>query len=527
MDSMIQSIFLTILSTLSPLFLLIYFFYYHYHGARNNNRPPPRAAGALPIIGHLHLFSTNQLLHNTLGSMSDKYGPVFTIKLGSHENLVVSSLEIAKECFTTLDKVFADRPKTTATRILSYDFSMFSFAPYGPYWRHMRKIATLELLSHRRVDMLYHLRASEVRTSLKELYDSSKQGGLEDMKQWFGDLTLSASVRMVGGKRFVGSEEGRMHQKMIRDFFYYFGVFVLEDAIPSLGWLDLQGHRKRMKRVAKELDVLIGKWMEEHKERRSRIAGEGVRVIDQDFMDVMLTYMEDAAELTDDFDADTICKSTCLNMILGGSDTVMVTLTWALSLLLNHPHVLKKAQEEVYHYVPKERHVEESDITNLVYLQAVVKETLRLYPPSPIIGLHSSLEDCTISPAGYSVPSGTRLIVNIWKIQRDGDLWPEPLQFRPERFLTSHKDIDVRGQNFELIPFGSGRRSCPGTSLALQMVHFTLASLLHCYELSRPDDVEIDMTESPGTTNLKATPLQIYVTPRLHPQVFVVASDQA
>lgn len=213
-------------------------------------------------------------------------------------------------------------------------------------------------------------------------------------------------------------------------------------------------------------------------------------------------------------------------MILAGSDTMMVTLTWVLSLLLNNPHVLKKAQEEVDRYIPKERHVEESDMGNLVYLQAVVKETLRLYPPGPIIGHHSALEDCTISPAGYTVPCGTRLIVNIWKIQRDGHLWPDPLQFRPERFLTSHKDIDAKGLNFELIPFGSGRRSCPGTFLALQMVHLSLASLLHCYEFSRPDDVEIDMTESPGLTNLKATPLQVYVTPRLHhPQLFGIASN--
>lgn len=307
MDSMMQSI-LSILSTLSALSLLIY---YYYHTNYGKNRPPPRAAGALPIIGHLHLFHSNQLVHKTLGSMADKYGPVFSIKLGSQENLVVSSLEIAKECFTTLDKVFADRPKTTAARILCYDFSMFGFAPYGPYWRKMRKIVTLQLLSHRRIDMLYHIRASEVRTSLKELYDSSKQGlnFLVDMKQWFRDLTLNTSVRMVGGKRFVGSE-GRIHQQVMRDFFNYLGVFVLEDAIPSLGWLDFKGHKKNMKRVAKELDVLIGNWLEEHKERRSRITGEGIKVVDQDFMDVMLTLMEDA-ELTD-FDADTICKSTCL-----------------------------------------------------------------------------------------------------------------------------------------------------------------------------------------------------------------------
>lgn len=197
----------------------------------------------------------------------------------------------------------------------------------------------------------------------------------------------------------------------------------------------------------------------------------------------------------------------------------MVTLTWTLSLLLNNPRALSQARDEVDAFVGKDRRVNESDINKLVYLKAVVKESLRLYPAAPIIGLHSALEDCTLS-TGHHVPAGTRLMVNIWKIQRDGELWEDPLEFRPERFLTSHKHIDVKGQNFELIPFGSGRRSCPGTALALRMVHLTLATLLHSFEFAKPGDTDIDMTESPGLTNLKATPLQVYVTPRLRPQIY-------
>ncbi|KAK6129035.1 hypothetical protein DH2020_037232 [Rehmannia glutinosa] len=456
--------------------------------------------------------------------MAEKYGPAFTIKLGSQENLVVSSWEMAKECFTTHDKVFSNRPKIAATRLLSYNGAMLALAPYGPYWREMRKIVTLELLSHRRIDMLNHVRAYEVQISLKELYNlwaakqSLETGLLVDMKQWFGDSTLNTAVRMVGGKRFVGDceeEKARSRQKVMRDFFYFFGVFHLSDAIPLLGWFDLQGYEKKMKRIAKELDGLIGEWLVEHKERRKMLSGK--ERADQDFMDVMLNILEEAHIPA--FDADTINKATCLNLILAGSDTTMVALTWALSLLLNNPLVLKKAQEELDTYVSNDRHVQESDIKNLVYLQAVVKETLRLYPPTPVIGFHSAMEDCTISP-GYRVPSGTRLMVNAWKIQRDESVWAEPHEFRPERFLTSHKDTDIRGQNFELIPFGSGRRSCPGTSLALQIVHSTLASLLHCFEFAKPSDAQIDMTESQGLTNLKATPLEVYLTPRVRPEFF-------
>lgn len=209
-------------------------------------------------------------------------------------------------------------------------------------------------------------------------------------------------------------------------------------------------------------------------------------------------------------------------MVLGGTDAIIVTLTWALSLLLNNPNAMVRARDEVDAHVSKERHVEESDLSKLVYLEAVVKETLRLYPAAPVLGLRSALEDCTLSPGGYHVPKGTRLMVNIWKIQRDEKLWPEPHEFRPERFLTRHKDVDMKGHNFELMPFGSGRRACPGIPIALRMVHLTLASLLHCFEVTRPSDEEIDMTESPGLTNIKATPLEVHLTPRLRPEVFGV-----
>ncbi|KAH6765421.1 cytochrome P450 [Perilla frutescens var. hirtella] len=522
MDSLIQLLFLVVTT------LTVFFLFNQLRNPTTKKRRLPRAGGALPIIGHLHLFGRKQLLHKTLAAMADKYGPVFTVKLGSQENMVVSSWETAKECFTTLDKVFADRPNLTVTRLLAYNGAMFGLAPYGPYWRQMRKIATLELLSHRRIDMMSHVRASELHASLKQLYDLWADGGTVDMKQWFGDLTMNTSVRMIGGKRFndAGSSEGRSRRRdLIRDFLNCFGVFVLSDAIPSLAWLDLQGHERNMKRLGKELDDIVGEWLEEHKEKRKTTKYKSTVVDDdeeeeEDFMDAMLKIMEGAD--FPQFEADTITKATCLNLVLAGSDAIMVTLTWALSLLLNNPNGLKKAQEEVDAHISKDRHVNDSDIKNLVYLEAVVKETFRLYPAGPIIGFHSALEDCTLS-TGHHIPSGTRLLVNIWKIQHDEKIWPEPLEFRPERFMTSHKDIDMRGQNFELIPFGSGRRSCPGTSLALQMIHLTLASLLHCFEFAKASDVDIDMTESSGLTNLKATPLEVYITPRLdHHQIFKI-----
>nr|KYP66679.1 Cytochrome P450 82A3 [Cajanus cajan] len=424
----------------------------------------PQAAGAWPIIGHLHLFGDHQLTHKTLGMMAEKHGPIFTIKLGSYKVLVLSSWEMAKECFTVHDKAFSTRPCVAASKLMGYNYAMFGFTPYGSYWRQVRKLTTLELLSNNRLEPLKNTRTLE---------------------------------------------------RVMRDCVRLFGVFVLSDAFPFLGGLDINGYEKDMKRTASELDTLVEGWLGEHK--RKRALSTNGKDEQEDFMDVMLNVLQGAQ--ISGYDSDTIIKATCLNLILAATDPTMVTLTWALSLLLNHQKELERTQHELDNLIGKDRKVEESDIKKLVYLQAVVKETLRLYPPSPIITLRAAMEDCTFS-CGYHIPAGTQLMVNAWKIHRDARVWSDPHDFKPERFLTSHKDVDVKGQNYELVPFSSGRRACPGASLALRMVHLTLARLLHSFNVASPSNQVVDMTESVGLTNLKATPLDVLLTPRLDAKLY-------
>lgn len=191
----------------------------------------------------------------------------------------------------------------------------------------------------------------------------------------------------------------------------------------------------------------------------------------------------------------------------------MVTLTWALALLLNNPTLLKKAQDEIDIHIGKNRLADESDVNKLTYLPAIVKETLRLYPPFPLAPPHESMNDCTV--AGYHVPAGTRLIVNVWKIQRDPRVYSNPDEFQPERFLAMQANVDVRGHDFELIPFGSGRRVCPGISFALQVLHMTLARLLQGFDFEIPLHAPTDMTERIGLTKLTATSLELLIAPRL------------
>ncbi|RHN62368.1 putative cytochrome P450 [Medicago truncatula] len=217
-------------------------------------------------------------------------------------------------------------------------------------------------------------------------------------------------------------------------------------------------------------------------------------------------------------DADTIIKVTCMALILAATDTTAGTLTWSLSLLLNNPEVLNKAIQELDTQIGMENMAIKSDLAKLEYLQAIIKETLRLYPPGPLNLPHESIEDCTIG--GYHVPAGTCLLTNLSKLQRDPILYSDPLEFQPERFHTTHKDVDVKGQHFELIPFGVGRRICPGISFSLQLMQITLAALLHGFNIVTQDGGPVNMVEHCRLTNVKASPLQVILNPRLSAHTF-------
>ncbi|XP_076903300.1 cytochrome P450 CYP82D47-like [Bidens hawaiensis] len=481
---------------------------------------PPEASGAWPIIGHFNVFNGPDLPHVTLASMADRYGPIFNIRLGVRKVLVVSNQEIVKDIFSTHDVSVSDRPNYIAANILGRKGASFSFTPYGPYWRGIRKIISQELLSNSRLDKLKHVQVFELEKSIKNMHElwkekKDEQGKvLVEMKNWFGELNMNTMLKVVAGKRYTGGdgedeEEMMRCREVIKEWFKYFGQFLVADALPFLDCFDLGGYKKTIKQVALQLDSMVGKWLEEHHRKRS--SGDASEV--KDFMDVMIQVVED-----DDvagYNADTIIKATCETLIAGGADTISGMLTWTLSLLLNNRYALRKAQEELDTQVGKERRVNQSDIKILVYLQAIVKETLRLYPATFINAPRAFTKDCTI--AGYHVRKGTWLLINTWKLHRDPKIWSDPCEFRPERFLSrNHIGLDVLGSNFELIPFGVGRRHCPGIGLAGQTLHMVLATLLQNFDISTPNCAPVDMSPSAGLTNGKATPLQVLVSPRVH-----------
>ncbi|KAL0403622.1 UNVERIFIED_CONTAM: Xanthotoxin 5-hydroxylase CYP82C2 [Sesamum radiatum] len=264
---------------------------------RKAAQSPPQPPGAWPIIGHLPLLGAESNIARTLAELADKHGPVYTLWLGRQSVVVVSSREAVFECFTRNDKSFANRPKSSAGEHLVYDHASFGFSN-GPYWREMRKMVSSEVLSTRRLEAMKNLRVTEIATSIGELYLEATRGQQSlpskvVISHWVEKMTLNIIVKTIAGKRYgSGAAEVESFRKLIREFTVLAGEFVLSDAIPIplLRWIDPQGHIKNMKRVSKELDVIIEKWVEEHMQRRRE--GEGCRE-DQDFIDVMLSTIDD------------------------------------------------------------------------------------------------------------------------------------------------------------------------------------------------------------------------------------------
>ncbi|GKD64517.1 cytochrome P450 93A3-like protein [Tanacetum coccineum] len=272
--------------------------------------------------------------------------------------------------------------------------------------------------------------------------------------------------------------------------------------------LDLQGFMKRSIDTCGRFDALIEQIMKELEEARKC----GTREM-KDLLDILLDIEQDKS-LEIDLTRENI-KALIPNLFAGGTETSASTIEWAMAKLINHPNIMKKATEEIDQVVGKNRSLQESDTQNLPYLQAIVKETLRLHPSVPLIPRQST-KDCIMG--GYHIPAKTNIFVNAWALGRDPNYWENPLEFIPERFLIS--ELDVREQYFHMLPFGSGRRMCPGISLALPVIQTTLGAMIQCFEWKAGKDgnlTNVDMDEGPGLTLPRANPLICVPIARLDP----------
>uniref|UniRef100_A0ACD5YEU5 Uncharacterized protein n=1 Tax=Avena sativa TaxID=4498 RepID=A0ACD5YEU5_AVESA len=483
--------------------------------SRKYNLPP--GPKAWPIIGNLNLIGT--LPHRSIHALAKQYGPLVQLQFGSFPVVVGSSVEMAKFFLKTHDVVFTDRPKTAAGKHTTYNYCDITWSPYGAYWRQARKMCLTELFSAKRLESYEYIRREEVLALLRDLHRGAATAGAGRalvLKDYLSTVSLNVITRMVMGKKYlekeVRDESGAVittpdeFKWMIDELFLLNGVLNIGDSIPWLDWMDLQGYIKRMKKLSKMFDRFLEHVVEEHSERR-RCDGESF--VAKDMVDVLLQFASDPS-LEVKLNREGV-KAFTQDLIAGGTESSAVTVEWALSELLKKPEVFAKATEELDSVIGRGRWVTEKDIPSLPYIEAIVKETMRLHPVAPMLVPRLSREDTSIG--GYDIPAGTRVLVSVWSIGRDPELWDAPEEFMPERFLGSR--LDVKGQDYELLPFGSGRRMCPGYSLGLKVIQVSLANLLHGFTWRLPNGVELSMEEIFGLSTPRKFPLEAIVEPKL------------
>ncbi|XP_052160422.1 cytochrome P450 93A3-like [Oryza glaberrima] len=487
------------------------------HRRSSGLRLPPSPFG-LPILGHLHLLAP--LPHQALHRLAARHGPLLFLRLGSVPCVAACSPDAAREVLKTHESAFLDRPKPAAVHRLTYGGQDFSFSPYGPYWRFMKRACVHELLAGRTLDRLRHVRREEVARLVGSLSRSAADGGERvDVGAALMGLTGDIVSRMVMGRRWTGDDnDAEEMRSVVAETAELTGTFNLQDYIGVFKYWDVQGLGKRIDAVHRKFDAMMERILtaREAKRKLRRQAAADGEDDEKDLLDMLFDMHEDeAAEMR--LTRDNI-KAFMLDIFAAGTDTTTITLEWALSELINNPPVLRKLQAELDAVVGGARLADESDIPSLPYLQAVAKETLRLHPTGPLV-VRRSLERATV--AGYDVPAGATVFVNVWAIGRDAAWWPEPTAFRPERFVSGGGGggtaADVRGQHFHLLPFGSGRRICPGASLAMLVVQAALAAMVQCFEWSPVGGAPVDMEEGPGLTLPRKRPLVCTVSPRIHP----------
>ncbi|KAE8675746.1 Cytochrome P450 84A1 [Hibiscus syriacus] len=445
-------------------------------------KPFPPGPKGLPIIGNMMMM--DQLTHRGLANLADTYGGIFHLKIG---------------------------PATIAISYLTYDRADMAFAHYGPFWRQMLKLSVMKLFSRKRAESWESIR-DEVDSLVKAV--ASNTGKAVNM----GELIFNLTKNIIYWAAFGSiSQEGQDEFiRILQEFSKLFGAFNIADFIPWVGWADPQGLNTRLEKARSALDKFINTIIDDHIQKKKRNKGSSDDG-EIDMVDDLLTFYNAEANANQLEDPQNSIKLTRNNIkviitdvMFGGTETVASAIEWALAERMRNPEEMKNVQKELEEAVGLERRVEESDFDKLTCLNC----TLRLHPPIPLL-LHETAEDAVV--AGYQIPAKSRVMINAWAIGRDKNSWEDPDSFRPSRFLREGVP-DFKGSNFEFIPFGSGRRSCPGMQLGLYALDMAVAHLLHRFTWELPDGMkprELDMSDIFGLTAPRATRLYAVPTKRL------------
>ncbi|KAG6404322.1 hypothetical protein SASPL_136568 [Salvia splendens] len=399
----------------------------------------------------------------------------------------------------TQDSLFSNRPKLSIADRLTYGSHDVGFAPYGDYWRRVRSVCVLQLLSNKRVQSYRRVREEETSLLIRKIASSPN---LANLSEAFQKMTNDVVCRIALGKKYSGGGEGMVFGEIVDALIELLGTFSVGDYVPWLGWINrINGLDARVANVAKMYDEFLQRVIEEHREK-----GDGSAV---DFVDVLLQFQRESEEKVEDY----TIKAVIEDMFNAGTHSTSTALEWTIAELIKNPRTMKTLQTEVREIGKSKDEINEDDIEKMPYLKAAIKEGLRLHAPTPLLLPREPTRDTKV--LGYDVARGTQVMINAWAINKDPASWGEDAEeFRPERFLDS--SVDLRGKHLQFIPFGAGRRGCPGITFTLAVNELALAKLVHKFDFGLPGGVrveDLDMTEASGVSVRRKSPLVVVATP--------------
>nr|AJD25178.1 cytochrome P450 CYP75B80 [Salvia miltiorrhiza] len=499
----------------SILGLLFYLFFQK----RRRLPPGPRP---WPIVGNLPQLGAKP--HQSMAALARVHGPLLHLKMGFVHVVVAASAGVAEQFLRVHDTNFLSRPPNAGAEHVAYNYQDLVFAPYGPRWRLLRKICALHLFSAKALDDFRHVREEEVGIIVRTLADAGHKP--VRISETVHVCATNAIARVMLGRRVLGHGNGggacgdttaEELKAMVEELMSLAGVFNIGDFIPPLKGLDLQGVVAKMKKLHQRFDTFFNNIVADHK-----INGSDDTAGHVDLLSTLISLKDvdngEGGKITD-----IEIKALLLDLFTAGTDTTSSTVEWAIAELIRNPDILAQAQKELDSVIGKDRLVKESDLGQLTFLQAVIKENFRLHPSTPLSLPRIAQESCEIN--GYFIPKDSTLLVNVWAIARDPNVWADPLEFRPGRFLRGGErpNADVRGNDFELMPFGAGRRVCAGMSLGIRMVQLMFATLIHAFDFELGNGLSaqnLSMEEAYGLTLQRAEPLVVYPRPRLASHVY-------
>ncbi|PWA70826.1 cytochrome P450 [Artemisia annua] len=470
--------------------------------------PGPRS---LPIVGYLPFLGSEP--HKQFSKMAHTYGPIIKIYLGSKLHILISSPELAKEMFRDQDENFSNRNAGIATSIISYGVQDLVWSDYNSTWRNLRKILVQEVLNNKSLQETSSFRRDEVRKTIKNVF--TKIGTNISINELSFSTEANVLTSMVWGNSSVeeAKDGGQFHSAISK----IFGLLTkpnVSDFIPSLAWLDLQGVARDMKRELQRMDQIITMIINNRIESNSRRSKDAVQ--HEGKKDLLQVLLELNDQKTATSPSMTQIKALIMDILVAGIDSSTTLLEWVMTEILKNRHVMNRIQEELANIVGVNSMVEESHLPKLQYLNATIKETFRLHPVGALGLPRSPSQTCKIG--GYTIPKDCTVFVNVWAIQRDPRYWDNPLEFKPDRFLIQEgtEKWDFQGNNMKFLPFGSGRRLCPGYPLADKMQMYVLASLFHSFNWTLPKGEEHDLSDIfLGISLKKRKPLIVIPSQRL------------